>query len=89
MDMDSLEPWLAASPDGISSEPSQCAMYSKGCLEVKCPFLCKQKFIADVCREKASFCIEEKNDKMYLSTSHSQIQTQMHVTKIPWCNFVV
>ena len=30
------EPWLAASPDGIVSEGG-----SKGCLEVKCPFLCK------------------------------------------------
>ena len=72
--VDTSEPWLAASPDGIVFELSQCTTHCKGCLE------------------KASLCIEEKHDKMCLSTSHSyfyQIQTQMHVSKLPWCDFVV
>ena len=85
--VDSSEPWLAASPDGIVFEGFQ-----KGCLEVKCPFLCKQKSIADVRRENTSFCIEDKDGKLSLSNSHAyyyQIQMQMHVAKLPWCDFVV
>ena len=85
--VDSSEPWLEASPDGIVFEGFQ-----KGCLEVKCPFLCKQKSIADVRRENTSFCIEDKDGKLSLSNSHAyyyQIQMQMHVAKLPWCDFVV
>ena len=90
--VDSSEPWLAASPDGIVFEPFQNNAYRKGCLEVKCPFSCKQKRIANVCRENTSFCIKDKNGTLSLSNSHAyyyQIQTQMHVTKLPWCDFVV
>ena len=36
------EPWLAASPD---TDPLQCTTQRIGCLEVKCPILCKQKSI--------------------------------------------
>ena len=90
--VDSSEPWLAASPDGIVFEAFQNNGYHKGCLEVKCPILCKQKLITNVCREKTSFCSEDKNGKLSLSNSHAyyyQIQTQMHVAKLPWCDFVV
>lgn len=58
--VDFSEPWLAASPDGIIFELSQCTMYSKGCLEVKCPILCKQKSIADICREKPHFTLKKR-----------------------------
>jgi len=79
--VDSPEHWLAASPDRIVFEAFQNNMYHKGCLEVKGPIL--QKSIADVCREKTSFCIEDKNGKLSLSKSHAyyQIQMQMHVEK--------
>jgi len=65
---------------------------SKGCLEVKYPFLCKKKLISNLCRENTTFCIKAVDDKMSLSTSHSyyyQVQTQMYVTELPWCDFVV
>ena len=65
--VDSSEPWLAASPGGIVFEAFQNNMYRIGCLEIKCPILCRQKLIADVCREKTSFCIEDKNGKLSLS----------------------
>ena len=38
---------------------------------MKCPILCKQKLIVDVCREKTSFYIEEKDGKFHLSKSLS------------------
>lgn len=88
----SSEPWLAASPDRIVTDPLQSTNQCRGCLEVKCPILCKQKSIADVSRDNSSFCIVEKSGKMVLSSSHSyyyQIQTQMYVTNLPWCDFVV
>ena len=88
----SSEPWLAASPDWIVTDLLQSTNQRRGCLEVKCSILCTQKLIADVSRDKSTFCIEEKNGKMVLSSSHSyyyQIQTQMHVTNLPWCDFVV
>ena len=41
----------------------------------------------------AAFClVVEQDGNMYLSKSHSyfyQIQTQMHVTRLQWCDFVV
>ena len=59
---------------------------------MKCPFLCKKKLISNLCREKTTFCIKAVDGKMSLLTNHSyyyQIQTQMYVTELPWCDFVV
>ena len=83
------EPWLAASPDRIVTDPLNSTTQHRGCLEVKCPILCKQKSIT---RNNSTFCIVENNGKIKLSSSHSyyyQIQTQMYVTNLPWCDFVL
>jgi len=39
--IDASLPWLAASPDGIVSDPTLKDDMSQGCLEVKCPFSCE------------------------------------------------
>ena len=65
------EPWLAASPDRIVTNPFNSTTQHRGCLEVKCPILCKQKLITDVSRSNLTFCIVENNGKMELSSSHS------------------
>ena len=86
------EPWLAASPDRIFTYLLNSTTQHRGCLEVKCPILCRQKPIADVSRNNSTFCIVENIGKIELSSSHSycyQIQTQMYVTNLPWCDFVV
>ena len=90
--VDSSSPWLAASPDRIVLDPSQSAYNQKGCLEVKCPILCETSLISDVSRSNSTFCLKDKNGEMQLSTTHAyyyQVQTEMHVTRVQWCDFVV
>ena len=92
--VDASVPWLAASPDGVVYDLTQHAGKQKGCLEVKCPILCKNSLMLDVCRNNAFFCLKEKSSKMQLSSADSyyyQIQTgcTLHVTRLSWCNFVM
>ena len=90
--IDSVDSWLAASPDGIVLDPTQ-QEHQKGCLEVKCPYVCREKMtITDACRQVSAFCLVEHEGLMCLSESHKyfyQIQTQMHVSQFMWCDFVV
>ena len=90
--VDASLPWLAASPDAIVSDPS-LKESSQGCLEVKCPFLCEKMSISEACKTVAAFClIVGKDGDICLSKCHSyyyQVQTQMHVTCLLWCDFVV
>jgi len=47
---------------------------------------------AEAYNSTASFCFMECSGQMQLSKPHAfyyQIQTQMHVTHLPWCDFVV
>lgn len=81
-------PWLAASPDGIVIDPTQ----GEGCLEVKCPLSCETINVEEACRKVTAFCLIEQDGYIHLSQSNAyfyQIQTQMHVTKCKWCDFVV
>ena len=89
--VDLVETWLAASPDGIVKDPTQTE-HKKGCLEFKCPYVCNSTTITDACRQVPAFCLVEQKGAMCLSESHKyfyQIQTQMHVTRSQWCDFVV
>ena len=75
---------LAASPDAILEVGED-----KGCLEVKCPYLCANKSIAQIVIESPSFCLQNDNGMLQLKRNHQyfyQIQQQLYVT---WCNFVV
>jgi len=85
-------PWLAASPDEIVSDPT-LKENNQGSLEVKCPFSCEKIAITKACRTVPAFClVMSKDGSMCLSESHSyfyQLQTQMHVTDLQWCDFVV
>ena len=86
--VDTSLPWLAASPDGIVMDP----IHGEGCLEVKCPLSCQTISVEEACRKVTAFCLLEKDGVISLSKVHSyfyQIQTQMHVTKCRWCDFVV
>ena len=62
-----------------------------GCLEVKCPYVCKTKQIA-VAELASYFCLQIKNGTLHLKKKHQyfyQVQTQLFVTKLPWCDFVL
>ena len=39
--IDSVDSWLAASPDGIVLNPTE-QEHQRGCLEVKCPYVCEK-----------------------------------------------
>ena len=89
--VDPSQPWLAASPDGIVLDMS-LGDQNKGCLEVKCPLVCEKIALTEACRTTAAFCLVQHGDQMCLSKSHGyyyQVQTQMHVTHLQWCDFVV
>lgn len=89
--VDKLTPWLAASPDGIVTDLSE-ANHSKGCLEVKCSYVCEKRRVTDACRNVNGFCLTEVDGRIELSKSHMyfyQVQTQMHVTYLHWCDFCV
>ena len=74
---------LGASPDGLIGTDSV--------LEAKCPFKHKESTIADACKDK-DFCLEMKDGKFSLKTSHvywHQVQGQMFLTQRNFCFFTV
>ena len=80
-------PWLAATPDSVVEIGEDM-----GCLEVKCPFTCAKKSMAVVAAEQSSFCLQDNNGILQLKRSHQyfyQVQTQLFVTHLPWCDFVL
>ena len=80
-------PWLAATPDSIVEIDQEM-----GCLEVKCPFLCKTKQIAVAALEQSSFCLQSNDGMLQLKRTHQyfyQVQTQLFVTRLLWCDFVL
>ena len=83
--------WLAGSPDAIVYDSTE-VNHQKGCLEVKCPYVCEKRSIKDSCKEVSGFCLMEKEDILQLSKSHAyfyQVQTQMYVTGFHWCDFFI
>ena len=89
--VDHSKPWLAASPDGIVTDFSELH-HSKGTLEVKCPYVCERQTIENACKTVNGFCLTESKGQVMLSKLHAyyfQVQTQMHVTSLQWCDFFV
>ena len=52
------------SPDGIVEVGED-----KGCLEVKCPFVCTKKSITEASIESSSFCLHNSNARLHLKKS--------------------
>jgi len=95
--IDPAIPWLAATPDAIVKfeaclkEQDEDVQY-EGCLEIKCPYLCLRKSIFEVSLESPSFCLKNSSGKLHLKENHQyfyQVQAQLYVTRLPWCDFVV
>ena len=80
-------PWLAATPDSVVE-----IGLDTGCLEVKCPFVCGRLSFAAASVEVPSFCLQRSNGELQLKRKHQyyyQVQTQLFVTQLLWCDFVV
>ena len=85
--LDIWMPFIGASPD----EMVHCLYCGKGTLEIKCPYLCKDKTLEEKCKEK-TFCFESKNGNLILKKDHAyyyQIQIQLKVCQVSYCDFVV
>lgn len=85
----SLEyPQLSASPDRLI----YCECCSGGCLEIKCPYLVGKGMNLATYAKRKNTCLISDNSAMHLDKSHSyyyQIQMQMFVTRLQYCDFVV
>lgn len=84
---------LAASPDRIVN---MMGTGVKGCLEIKCLFKCKdmQNISEAVTKfeKESNFPLKHVKGQITIKENHShyyQIQMQMAVTTLPWCDFVV
>ena len=80
-------PWLAASPDRKTIDNE----FGHGLVEIKCPFSVRNLKPEDACKEPTFFC-ELINDKPALKREHQyyyQIQGQLGITGLHWCDFVV
>ena len=84
--VDIERPYLGASPDGIIN----CNCCGKGVLEVKCPFCIKEGLPGDL--DQTNFCMTKQDDLWTLKRNHAyyyQIQLQLEVCKLSYCDFVV
>jgi len=83
-------PHLGASHDGKVT----CDCCGCGCLEIKCPFLAKDKTLLELSKEK-DFCLVascSSDGTLELNRQHNyyfQVQCQIHVTKSSYCDFCV
>ena len=85
--INSSYPHLGATPDGIV----QCKCCGNGVVEVKCPYVCKDKSIKDSC-EDSGFCLSYTGGVLTLKTNHAyyyQVQMQMKLCQAEYCDFVV
>ena len=83
--------FLGASPDGEVIDPSVADMH--GLLEIKCPASAFNNDLtpAEACGDPSFFCILRDNT-VTLKRSHAsytQIQGQLAVTGLQWCDFFV
>ena len=83
--IDSNDTFFGASADGIVD----CGCCGKGVLEIKCPFSHKTHTAHEAANMDSNFYF---NTDLRLKTGHkyyTQIQLQMHVNKVRYCDFVV
>ena len=81
-------PFIAASPDGIID----CFCCRKGVLEIKCPYSHRNETVESAVSNDSSFYLKKDNDLLYLDHAHDyyyQVQTQMFVCNVEYCDFCV
>ena len=78
-------PFIGATPDALIS----CDCCGEGCVEIKCPYNIKEKFLLEC--NRIPF-LQKNNDIFHLQHTHAyfyQIQTQLHVCNLSYCDFFV
>ena len=83
--------WFGASPDGLVVDGT--AWLPNGSLEVKCPETKKNCSLEELVADP-TFYVHIVNNKPCLKKDHSlgyyaQVQFQMGICQLPWCDFVV
>lgn len=89
--IDPVHSWLAASPDGLVTDPSSPADPA-GIVEFKNPYKQRGMGVKEAANKCKDFCLKEKDDCLKLKRTHHyyyQIQATMYCTKRKWCDFVV
>ena len=83
--------WLAASPDGLVSDPS--CPDPEGIVKFKNPYKYREMTVRDAVKQGKNFCLTENGSSLIgLKHSHQyyyQIQATMFCTRRKWCDFVV
>ena len=59
---------LAVRPDAIVSDFSE-PIHKRGCLEVKCPYVCETQSIEDACKMVKGFCLRSIEGRIQLSVA--------------------
>ena len=88
--VNSIFPWLGASPDFVIDE-SNLQASSLGLGEIKCPFSKRDNTIKEACQDP-NFFLTVADDKITLKQNHAyfyQIQGAMATLQLQWCDFVV
>ena len=86
--MDTQFAFLGASPDRLVFGTKRD---NYGLLEVKCPLKYFKKPLMKACQDK-NFCCVMVNGSIKLKPQHAyfyQVQGQMAITGMTWCNFIV
>lgn len=93
----SQHPELACSPDGLVLDPRQNDTDKYGLLEIKCPFTLREHDVNDFQSvltesQQKTFCLMKGPNGLRLKSNHpyySQVQMQLGVMGLQWCDFVV
>ena len=81
-------PFIAASPDGVIS----CKCHEKGVLEIKFPYTHRNEGVEAAACNDSNFCLQEHEGTLRLDRNHAyyyQVQTQMFVCDVTYCEFCV
>ena len=80
-------PHLGASPDGLV----QCKCCGSGIIEIKCPYKYKNHTFDKICNANYLVKKDENGDLKLKENSswYTQIQTQIAVSNVKWCDFVM
>ena len=80
-------PFMGASPDAVVS----CECHGEGVVEIKCPYSHRYHSVEQALEDR-HFCLQKEDGKIVLSRQHpyySQVQGQIFLAGVSYCDFVV
>ena len=79
---------LGASPDALVD----CQECGQGCIEIKCPYTCREMVMSEACLTKAVPCTYNEDGSLTISKKSSwyyQVQGEMMVTERKYCDLLI